>query len=154
MLSLILVALLSASTSETPPSSGAYVVMGRNSFSDALWLLDPDSVVRNGDRVTFSRATVFAPRASTRNGREVAYVTSRAVIDCAARTEAWGDSEFHDDKGAVWDRFSDAGFRRFGGGGAQEIHDALCLDHWPAESARLTEAQFMTDGRAMLTSTP
>lgn len=149
---LALVALPTAAEpdAEPPQNPARYRLMGINSFSDGMWLLEPASSLRDGDRVTYSRATVFARGASTHNGRAVAYVISRAVMDCAAGTGSWGVVERHAETGEVWDRQTWPEMRTLGGGGDEQIYAALCGGEWPATEEIFTEAEFLTEARARL----
>ena len=135
---------------QPPENPARYRLMGINSFSDGMWLLEPASALSDGDRVTYSRATVFARGASTHNGRPVAYVISRAVMDCAARTGSWGVVERHAETGEVWDRQTWPEMRPLGGGGDEQIYAALCRGEWPATEEFFTEAEFLTEARARL----
>lgn len=130
-------------------SAGDLTVLGRNSFHDALWLMDRSSVSRNGDRVDYDNITVFAPGASTRFGRPVAYVISRTTIDCARNTVAFGTTEFFDEQGQVFDHAESRTFSTADGTHAVAA-DGLCRDRWPEAEPLIPRARLLSAGRARL----
>ena len=128
---------------------GDLTVLGQNSFNDALWLMDRASVSRNGNRVAYDNVTVFAPGASTRNGKPVAYVISRTILDCGLNRVSYGSTEFFDEAGQVFDRAESREFYEASGTHAVAA-DGLCRDRWPAAEPMIPRADLLARGRARL----
>ena len=128
---------------------GDLTVLGQNSFNDALWLMDRASVSRNGNRVAYDNVTVFAPGASTRHGKPVAYVVSRTIIDCTLNRVSYGSTEFFDEAGRVFDTADSRDFYDLYGTHAVAA-EGLCHDRWPAAEPLISRADLLAAGRARL----